>query len=107
MLTAPPLVGLLVAYAFWRQDEMVFGNLVGAAVIFASAVALIFREYVDLDRLTQACLDAGITCWPHPSAFMRYAVFACIGLVEVFALFLVSLRVEQRRRNRLYAPEWR
>lgn len=107
MLTVPPLVGLLVAYPFWRQNEMIFGNVVGAAVIFAAAIGLIFREYVELDWLTQACLDAGVTCWPYPSAFMRYAIYACIGLAEVFALFVLSLTVERRRRNRLYAPEWR
>ena len=107
MLIVPPLIGLLVAYPFWRHSEMILGNLAGAALIFAAALGLMFREYVELDRLTQACLDAGSTCWPSPSAFMRYAIYASIGLVEVFALFGVSLRIERKRRDRLYAPEWR
>jgi hypothetical protein len=38
---------------------------------------------------------------------MRYAIYAFIALIEVFALFTLSLRVEQRIRNRDYAPEWR
>ena len=38
---------------------------------------------------------------------MRYAVYAGIGFVEVVALFMVSLTVERRMRNRHYAPEWR
>ena len=62
---------------------------------------------VELDRLTRMCLDSGFVCWPEPSAFMRYAIYAFIALVEVFALFTLSLRVEQRIRNRDYAPEWR
>ncbi len=107
MLTVPPLLGVLVAFPFWRHREMILGNLVGAAVIFTAAIALIFREYVELDRLTQACLDSGFVCWPNPSAFMRYAIYACIGLVEVIALFALSLRVEKKIRNRHYAPEWR
>jgi hypothetical protein len=107
MLTAPSLAGLLVAYPFWRQNEMIFGNLVGSIVIFASALALIGREYVVLGRATSACLEAGFTCWPSPSAFFRYAVYACIGLAEVIGVFVLSLRVEKKRRDRLYSPEWR
>jgi hypothetical protein len=107
MVTVPPAIALVVAYPFWRQNEMIFGNLIGTAVIFAVAFALIAREYVELDRVVRACLNAGYTCWPEPSAFTRYAIYACIGLVEVFALFILSLRVERKRRDRLYAPEWR
>jgi hypothetical protein len=107
MLVVPPLAGVLVAMPFWRHNEMIFGNLVGTGVIFGAAMALIFREYVELDRLVRACFDAGDVCWPNPSAFARYTIYACIGLLEVFGLFGLSLRVEKRRRDRLYAPEWR
>jgi hypothetical protein len=75
--------------------------------IFGAAFVLILRESVELQRVTQACLDAGTVCWPEPSAFMRYAIYAVIGLIEVFALFTFSLKVEERIRNRAYAPEWR
>jgi hypothetical protein len=61
---------------------------------------------VVLDRLTRQCLDAGLTCWPQPSAFSRYAVYAAIGLLEVIGLFLVSLKVERQMRRRHYSPEW-
>jgi len=44
---------------------------------------------------------------PEPSAFVRYAIYAGLALVEVFALFTYSLKVETRIRNRAYAPEWR
>jgi len=107
MLTAAPVAGALVAYPTWRGGQIILGNLAGTAAIFAAALAMILRESVELSQVTQACLDAGYTCWPDPSAFTRYAVYAFIGLIEVFGLFLWSLRVERRIRNRNYAPEWR
>jgi hypothetical protein len=106
-LTAAPLMGFLVTFPLWRKAEMIFGNILGSAVIFVWALALIFREYVEIDRTVQACLEAGTTCWPEPSAFARFAVYASIGLGEVFVLFAVSLAVERRIRNRDYAAEWR
>ena len=107
MATAPGIAGVLLAYACWRKEEYILGNLAGTAIILGTAFALIFRESAEVDRVTRACLDAGYTCWPVPSAFVRYAIYAGIGFTEVVALFLVSLTVEQRIRNRHYAPEWR
>ena len=107
MATAPPIAGLLVAYAVWRTNQIVLGNIAGTAVIFGAALAMILRESVELDRVIRRCLDAGYTCWPEPSAFTRYAIYAFIALFEVFGVFVWSLRVEQRIRNRNYAPEWR
>jgi hypothetical protein len=106
-LTVTPLAGLLVALPFWRKGGMIFGNIVGTAVIFGSAFALIMREYVELDRIVRACLDADDACFPEPSAFTRFAIYAFIGLMEVFILFSYSLRVEKKQRDRDYAPEWR
>ena len=106
-LTVPPLAGVLLALPFWRKGQMILGSIAGTAVIFASAMGLILREYVELDRIVNDCLDAGTTCWPEPSAFTRFAIYACIGLLEVFALFTLSLIVEERVRRRHYAPEWR
>ena len=105
-LTAQPLAGVLIALLLWRKGQMVLGNIAGTAVIFASGVALILREYVSLDRITQACLDAGTVCWPDPSAFTRFAIDAFIAMLEVFALFSSSLVVEERIRRRNYAREW-
>jgi hypothetical protein len=107
MVVAPPLVAPLVAYLGWRHSEMILGNLAGTMVILGTALALIVRESTEVSRVTQACLDAGYTCWPEPSAFVRYAVYAGIGFAEVVALFMGSLIVERRIRNRHYAPEWR
>jgi hypothetical protein len=75
-------------------------------VILGSAIGLILREYVVLDRLSQDCLDAGSICWPVPTAFTRFAIYAAIAMLEVFALFIISLKFEERRRRRDYAPEW-
>jgi hypothetical protein len=105
-LTLPPLGGTAVAFLFWRTRQMTFGSIVGTAVIFGSAIALILREHVELDRWSQACLDVGDVCWPAPSAFTRYAIYAFIALIQVFALFSLGLVVDERRRSRDYAPEW-
>lgn len=102
----PPVVGALLALPFWRKGQSIFGSILGTIVIFGSALGLILREYVELDRLTQACLDAGTVCWPKPSAFTRFAIYAFIALVEVFALFTLSIVVDERRRRGSYAREW-
>ena len=107
MLTVPPALGGIVAYPCWRREQMILGNIAGAVVIFGAALAFIAREYVALDQVTQACIEAGTTCWPEPSAFTRFAIYASVGLVEVCALFFLSVWVEERIRNRRYAPEWR
>jgi hypothetical protein len=107
MLTAPPVLGVLAATPCWRHAQMILGNLAGTVVIFGFALALILREHVELEHLTQHCLDAGFTCFPDPPAFSRYAIYAFIALFEVFALFTFSLGVEARVRRRDRDPEWR
>ena len=108
MATAPVLVAVLLALPLWRSGQITLGSIVGTAVIFGTALGLILREYVEIDRIVQDCLDAGTTpaCFPEPSAFTRFAVYAFIGLLEVFALFIFSLKFEERRRRRDYAPQW-
>jgi hypothetical protein len=107
MATVPGILGVLIAYPCWRKADVILGNLAGSAITLGFAFALIFRESAEVDRVTRACLDAGYTCWPVPSAFVRYAIYAAIGFIEVVALFMVSLTVERRIRNQRYAPEWR
>jgi hypothetical protein len=105
-LIVPPIVALLAALPFWRKRQTIFGNIAGTAVIFAAGIGLILREYVELDRITQQCFEEGTVCWPTPGAFTRFAVYAFVALLEVFALFTLSLIVEERVRRRDYAREW-
>ena len=105
--TLPGIVGLIVAVPFWRRSEAIFGNIIGTAIIFAFAFAMIWREHVELDQIVKTCLDAGTVCWPQPAAFTRFSIYAFIGLVQVFVVFTLSLRVEERVRRREYSPEWR
>ena len=105
-LTVAPLAGILVAYPLWRSDQFILGNVAGTMVMFGSGFALILREHVEIDRVVSRCIDAGNPCWPEPSAFTRFAIYAFIALVEVFLLFLISLKVERRHRRGDYAPEW-
>jgi hypothetical protein len=102
----PPVLAVLVAMPLWRRNQTILGSIAGTAVIFGTATGLILREYVELDRLTTECLDAGTTCWPEPSAFTRFAIYAFIALIEVFVLFGISLKYEERMRRRSYSPEW-
>jgi hypothetical protein len=106
-LTVTPLVGGLLALPFWLKGGMIFGNIAGTVIILGSAFGMIFREHFELDQVVQKCLDEGLVCWPEPSAFTRFAIYASIGMVEVFVLFSLSLIVEKRLRNRDYSPEWR
>jgi hypothetical protein len=106
-LTVPSLVGGLIAYPIWQKGQPILGNLAGTFVIFGAAVGLIMRERVEVERVSQACLDRGVVCWPDPSAFTRFAIYAFIALFEVMVLFMLSLRVEAKLRRRGYAQEWR
>ena len=105
--TAAPVVGLLVALPLWIKDQPILGNVFGTVVIFGTAFSLIMREHIQIEKMVNACLDAGVPCFPTPDAFTRFAVYAFIALFEVIALFLYSLRVERKRRNRGYDPQWR
>ncbi len=107
MATAPPVAAVAVAWVVWRDGQIILGNLAGTAVIFMSAFAVIMRERIELDRFQLACIDAGLYCVIEPAPFTRFAIYASVGLLEIFALFAFSLRVEQKQRNRRYAPEWR
>lgn len=106
-LTVLPLAAFLVAWPIWRRSEPILGNVFATAIIFAAAFGLIWREHIEIDRIVQACLDAGTACWPEPSAFTRFGIYAFIALAEVFVVFTLSIRVEERIRRRGYAPEWR
>src|SRR4051794_21300720 len=107
MCVLPLALALPIAFFLWRKNESALGNIAGMAIIFIIAIAAILLEYGELGQWTQACLDRGNVCIPTPSGFVRYAVYAGIGVIEVFVLFGVSLKVEERDRNSGYAPEWK
>ena len=107
MAIVPPIAGGLIALPCWLKSQPLLGNIAGSVPIFGAALLLIIRESVAIDQLTRACLDNGYTCFPTPSGFARYAIYAFIALFEVFALFTISLSVEQKVRQRGYDPEWR
>lgn len=108
MLLAPLPLGILIALPLWRKQEGMLGNLAGAALIFGTAIVLILKESSESDALASRCLEAGLTdCFSPGGSFARFAIYAFIGLAEVIALFLISLNVEKRVRNRDVAPEWR
>ena len=105
--TLPMLGGLLLAWAVWLTGQTLLGNIAGSIIIFGAAVGLIMREHAELDLVVQACIEQGTTCWPSPSAFTRFALYAFIALAQVIALFTISVSVESRQRRKRYAPEWR
>jgi hypothetical protein len=106
-LTVPLLVALLVALPFWLKFDPVIGNVLAAGVIFVGAIALVGREYVEIQRTTMRCLQAGIICSFSPEPFTRFAIYGLIGLLEASLLFAVSIKVEERIRGKSFAPEWR
>jgi hypothetical protein len=107
MVLTPLPLGVLVATPIWRKQETILGSFAGSGVIFGTAIALILKESVELDKFTTSCLQTGLTeCFPTPAAFTRYGIYAFVGLFEVIALFLISLRVERQMRDRGVAPEW-
>ena len=108
MVLAPLPLGAIAATPVWRRRETILGNVAGTVVILATAFALIFRESASLDVAQRACFDAGFAmCTPTPGAFVRYAIYAGIGMAQVVLLFAISLKVERQIRERDYAPEWR
>ena len=107
-LIAPTVLGFLTAWPLWRNGQGTFGSTVGASVIFMCAAALIGREYTELERLSEACIEAtGYECIFSPSAFTRFAIYAAIGLVEVFLLFDQGIKADRRAYRRQFPSEWK
>src|SRR5581483_5006564 len=59
MVFAPMPFAILVAIPLWRRTEPILGNLAGTAVIFGTAIVLILKESIELDQLTNDCLESG------------------------------------------------
>ena len=55
------IAGVMVAFALWRNGQMILGNIASTIVIFGTAIGLILRESVEPDRLiVEALRRAGI-----------------------------------------------
>jgi hypothetical protein len=106
-LTVPPLIALGIAAPLWLKFDPIIGNALGAGTIFIGAIALISREYVEIQRMTNRCLEAGVICSFTPEPFTRFGIYGLIGLAEACALFALSVVVEERIRRRSFAPQWR
>ena len=82
-------------------------TIAGSFVIFGACVALIARELIELQAFTNRCVELEIACAYHPEPFTRFCLYAAIALVQVFTLFVIGWKIEDRLRQREVAPEWR
>jgi|SRR5579862_1941624 len=107
-LTVPTIVAIAIAWPFWIKNKAIVGNVIGAIVIFMTAILLANAERVDIERLQVKCVAEGRYCPTDvPALFRRMVVYALIAFVEVAVLFMISLRIEERRRRSQFDPEWR
>ena len=107
-VVVPTALGFLVAWPLWRRGQGTFGSTVAASVIFMCGAALIGREYTELERLSEACVEStGYECIFEPSAFTRFAIYAAIALVEVFFIFDQGVKADQRAYRRQFPSDWK
>ena len=104
----PMAAGIGAAWPFWRKvTRDPVGTIAGCFVVFGFAVALVGRELVQLQRFTNNCVALEIACTYHPEPFTRFFIYGSIALLQVFALFVIGWRIEDRIRQGEVAPEWR
>lgn len=107
-VVVPFAAALAVASPFWRKvTRDPVGTIAGCFVVFGFAVALVGRELVHLQGFTSQCVALEVACSYHPEPFTRFFIYGTIALVQVFALFVIGWRVEDRIRQSAVAPEWR
>ncbi len=56
---------------------------------------------------TQLCGSRNCLFGTYPEPFTRFFIYGSIALVQVFALFVIGWRIEDRIRQGEVAPEWR
>jgi hypothetical protein len=111
-LTVPTLVGMLTAFPVWRWGKNpTIGAILGAPPIFIATVALIGREFIEIQRFYRQChalLERHMVCHDlSPDDFTRFAIYCFIGMLQVFLLFYMSAVVEGRRREGEFDEPWR
>ena len=104
-----PLVAAIgVAWPFWRKvTRDPVGTVAGCFVVCGCAVALIGRELVHLQRFSTKCVSLEIACTYHPEPFTRFFLYAAIASAQVFGLFIIGWQIENRLRQKEFAPHWR
>jgi hypothetical protein len=100
-LAVPLLLALVVAIPLWLWRQGFMGNIIGSGIVLTGALFFIQREYLFLKGKRDACIRAATICRVSPDDFMRFAIYAGIGFLQVFALFWISLVLEERMRRRL------
>jgi len=110
--TVPLALGILAAIPIWRRaKEPIIGGILGAFPVFICVVALIGREFIELQVFNHQCralLRQHIVCHePSPDAFTRFGIYCFIGMAQVFVLFILSQVVEGRRREGEFDLAWR
>lgn len=104
----PLVVALAVAWPFWRRvTRDPVGTIAGCFVAFGFAVAFVGRELIHLQGFTAKCLALEIACSYKPEPFTRFFLYGGIAMVQVFVLFVIGWRIEDRLRQGEVAPEWR
>lgn len=97
---APVTAALAVAWPFWKRrvaDEI--GSIAGSAVVLCCALGFFAREFAEVMAFHNTCLAAGKACHFSPEPFTRYAIYAGIGMLQVFVVFVVGLRAQERGRG--------
>lgn len=105
-ITVPGVIASALALPFWITASDSIGSILGAGVVFIACLALIGREYVHVQRVTNACLESGVICSFRPEPFTRFCIYGFIALIEAFGLFVLGLAIEERMRRRSYASDW-
>ena len=111
-LTVPTIVGILMAFPVWRWGtNPTIGAILGAFPVFIATVALIGREFIEIQQFYGECrtlLRRHIVCHElSPDEFTRFAIYCFIRMLEVFLLFYMSAVIEGRKREREFAAPWR
>ena len=106
-MVVPIVIGLAIAYPFWvRSANDSIGSILGAGAVFIACLTFIGKEYIHVQRVTNACLEAERVCSFQPEPFTRFCIYGFIALAQAFVLFIVGLSMEERIRRRSYASEW-
>ena len=98
--TVPLAAGLVTAWPLWRRrvgDSM--GAVAGSAVVLIFTVGFVAREFGDVLEITRRCVETETPCRFRPEPFVRYAIYAGVGMIQTFAIFAVGLMVEERLRR--------